>query len=118
MKHLSSCVCVLILSPCVVCQAQQARSSKGEAGGCELPPPSYMELEFVSFHAGLTQADANGKMLVSGAEVVTRTCPAHAQCCRFKTPNRRFEEKLLKGTRSEYKHFTQKNIQKPVRLRI
>ncbi|KAM8721754.1 sentrin-specific protease 7b isoform 2-T5 [Acanthopagrus schlegelii] len=46
-------------------QAQQACSSKGETGGCELPPPSYMELEFVSFHAGLTQADANGKMLIT-----------------------------------------------------
>ncbi|XP_073318447.1 sentrin-specific protease 7b [Pagrus major] len=46
-------------------QAQQARSSKGETDGCELPPPSFMQLEFVSFHAGLTQADASGKMLIT-----------------------------------------------------
>lgn len=69
-----------------------------------------MELEFVSFHAGLTQADANGKMLVSGAEVVARTRPAHAQCCTFKTPNRRFKEEL-KHLKAFEEHILNTNTQ-------
>ncbi|XP_051283897.1 sentrin-specific protease 7 isoform X1 [Dicentrarchus labrax] len=46
-------------------QGEQARSSKGETDDYKAPPPSFMQLEFVSLHAGLTHADAKGEMMIT-----------------------------------------------------
>nr|XP_033471747.1 sentrin-specific protease 7b isoform X3 [Epinephelus lanceolatus] len=52
-------------------QAQQARSSKAEINGQNLPPPlpSFLQLDFTSLHAGLTHSDANGKLMISESGV-------------------------------------------------
>ncbi|XP_070786581.1 sentrin-specific protease 7b [Enoplosus armatus] len=47
-------------------QARQACSSKGETDGFKPPPPpSFLQLDFMSFHAGLTHANANEKMMIT-----------------------------------------------------
>ncbi|XP_056226671.1 sentrin-specific protease 7b isoform X2 [Seriola aureovittata] len=48
-------------------QGQLACSSRAE-GGLDKPPltpPSFLQLEFSSLHAGLTHADASGKMMIT-----------------------------------------------------
>ncbi|XP_042260171.1 sentrin-specific protease 7b [Thunnus maccoyii] len=45
-------------------QAQQVCPSRDEADE-HTAPPSFLQLEFVSLHAGLTHADANGKMMIT-----------------------------------------------------
>ncbi|KAI3366231.1 hypothetical protein L3Q82_010040, partial [Scortum barcoo] len=40
-------------------------SSKGEVSEVQSLPPSFLQLGFSSFHAGLTHADANGEMMIT-----------------------------------------------------
>ncbi|XP_045906320.1 sentrin-specific protease 7-like isoform X3 [Micropterus dolomieu] len=46
-------------------QGQQACSSKGEVDGFKPAPPSFLQLNFASLHAGLTHADASGEMMIT-----------------------------------------------------
>ncbi|CAJ1086848.1 sentrin-specific protease 7-like [Xyrichtys novacula] len=44
-------------------KVHQASSSRGQTD--ESPPPSFLQLEFSSLHAGLTHAHANGELLIT-----------------------------------------------------
>nr|XP_020515333.1 sentrin-specific protease 7-like [Labrus bergylta] len=46
-------------------EADRVSPPRGETDECLAPPPSFLQLQFSSLHAGLTQAHANGKLMIT-----------------------------------------------------